>query len=154
MSTSMPARRGVFWSWCAAAVLLALLAWACRAPPEGPPPAAEVSVPDGWTMADLLRELGPLGLRVVPANSSGDIEDGVYLTATRLSWEELASLCVVPPSDEVGLACWRGTVFVRAIRPRYSWPLGVGGPSVLHAGRFHFYGDPELLDRVARRLAG
>ena len=44
---------------------------------------------------------------------------------------------------------WSGTVFVRPFRflPG-TQPLEGGKPSRLHSGRSHFYGDPELPERV------
>jgi hypothetical protein len=126
----------------------------------------EVSVPGDWAMADLLRKLEPLGLRVVPANRTGPpgaparddrsdvLEDGAFLTTTGLGWDELSALHTAAPPDEAALARWRGTVFVRpSRRPPDTRPLGGGRRSALHAGRFHFYGDPDLLDRVEALLA-
>jgi hypothetical protein len=116
---------------------------------DGPPAVKEVGVPDGWTMADLLRKLEPLGLRVVPVNRSGQPEDGVFLTATGLGWEELSALHKAAVPGEAALGRWRGTVYVRPSKARPdARPLGSGQRSALRAGRFYFYGDPELLDRV------
>jgi hypothetical protein len=147
-------RPRVLWSLCALAVVLpALIVWAGRHGREGPPAVTEVSVPADWAMADLLRKLGPLGLRVVPANRTGLLEDGVFLTATGLGWEELSTLHKAAVPGEGALGAWRGTVFVQASRSRPdTQPLEVGKRSALHAGRFHFYGDPELLDRIEAAL--
>lgn len=151
--------------WLACALLPLLAAWGARHG-GGSPAGTDVSVPADWTMADLLRKLGPLGLRAVPANRSGPppqfkpfgrppggegpdlLDDGVYLTATGRGWDELSCLHQAGGPGEAGLSPWRGTVFVRASRARPdTGPLG-GRRSALHAGRFHFYGDPDLLDRV------
>jgi hypothetical protein len=121
------------------------------------PAAPEVRVPAGWTTADLLHKLGPLGLRVIPANITspdGPLDDGVFLTTTGRGWEELAALHTAAPPGEEALARWRGTVFVRpSRRPPDTQPLEVGRRCALHAGRFHFYGDPELLDRIEAALS-
>jgi hypothetical protein len=158
--------RALRWSLCALGALLPILiVWGRRHAGDGPP-TAEVSVPAGWTMADLLRQLEPLGLRVVPANRSGPpwvparddradvLEDGAFLTATDLGWDELSALHTAAPPGEAARARWRGTVFVRpSRRPPDTQPLGGGRRSALHAGRFHFYGDPDLLDRIEALLA-
>jgi hypothetical protein len=118
--------------------------------PEAPP----VHVPAGWTTADLLRKLESLGLRVVPANQAGGLEDGVFLTTTSLDWEELSALHKAAAPGEAALARWRGTAFVRRSRSSPdTQPLEVGRRSALGAGRFHFYGDPELLDRIEAALS-
>jgi hypothetical protein len=149
------------WSLCALGALLPILiVWGRRHTGDGPP-VAEVSVPADWTMADLLRQLEPLGLRVVPAHLPGPpgadadvLEDGAFLTATGLGWEELSRLSKAAVPGEAALARWRGTVHVRpSRRPPDTQPLGGGRRSALHAGRFHFYGDPDLLDRVEALLA-
>ena len=136
-----------------AAVLPALLVLAGRHARDGPPALTEVSVPDDWTTADLLRKLEPLGLRVVPANRTGSLEDGAFLTTTGRGWDELSALHKAAVPGEAALARWRGTVFVRPTRsPPDTRPLGPGQRSALRAGRFSFYGDPELLDRVEALL--
>jgi hypothetical protein len=129
--------------------LAVVLVWAGRRAREGAPAVTDVSVPADWTTADLLRKLGPLGLRAVPANRTGFLEDGVFLTATGLGWDELSALHKAAIPGEGALRAWRGTVFVQASRsPPDTQPLDGGKRSALHAGRFHFYGDPELLDRI------
>jgi hypothetical protein len=138
---------------------------------EGPPAGPELWVPAGWTTADLLHKLEPLGLRVVPANLTGrrpglpglrpgppapqdQLEDGAFLTATDLDWEALNRLPKAALPGEATLARWRGTVHVRPTRsPPETQPLLGGRRSALRAGRFHFYGDPDLLDRVEALLA-
>jgi hypothetical protein len=74
------------------------------------------------------------------------LEDGVFLTATALGWDELSALskAAVPgaaPSSSRPAGPPPGTQ-----------PLEVGERSALHAGRFPFYGDPELLDRIKALL--
>jgi hypothetical protein len=121
------------------------------------PPASEVRVPADWTTADLLRKLEPLGLRVIPANITnpdGPLDDGAFLTTTGRGWEELGALHTAAAPGEAALARWRGTVFVRPSHSRPEGrPLEVGRRSELHAGRFHFYGDPDLLDRIEAALS-
>jgi hypothetical protein len=133
--------------------LAALIVWAGRGGRERPSAGAGVNVPADWTMDDLLRKLEPLGLRVVPANLSGAVEDGVFLTTTGLSWEELSWLQKAPVPGGGRRGRWGGTVFVRPFRflPD-TQPLEGGKPSTLQAGRFHFYGDPDLLGRVETQL--
>jgi hypothetical protein len=121
------------------------------------PAAPEVRVPADWTTADLLRKLEPLGLRVIPANVTrpdGPLDDGVFLTTTGRGWEELAALHTAAAPGEAALGRWRGTVFVRpSRRAPDTQPLAPDRRSALHAGRFHFYGDPELLDRIEAALS-
>ena len=121
------------------------------------PAAPEARVPADWTTADLLRKLEPLGLRVVPANVTnpdGPMDDGVFLTTTGRGWEELSALHTAAAPGQAALGRWRGTVFVRpSRRPPDTQPLEVGRRSALHAGRFHFYGDPDLLDRIEAALS-
>jgi hypothetical protein len=66
------------WPWwlLALALALPLIVWGSRRD-RGAAPVGEVRVPDGWAMADLLRKLEPLGLRVVACNGRGQVEDGV-----------------------------------------------------------------------------
>lgn len=159
MSPLKPARRAwLLWSAYALAVAVpAALVLAGRRGSDGSPPASEVRVPADWTTADLLRKLEPLGLRVIPANSTkpdGPLDDGVFLTTTGRGWEELSVLHTAAAPGEAALRRWRGTVFVRPSRSRPdSRPLEVGRRSELHAGRFHFYGDPDLLDRIEAALS-
>ena len=175
MSPPEPARRPwLLWpAYALAAAVPVLLALAGRHDRDGPPAVPEVRVPADWAMADLLGKLGPLGLRVVPASRTGppwalerpgrppapagpaDVwENGAFLTATDLGWEELSRLPRAAVPGAAALARWRGTVHVRAYRGAPdTWPLGGGKRCALRAGRFHFYGDPELLDRVEALLA-
>jgi hypothetical protein len=51
----------------ALALALPLIVWGSRRDRDAAR-VGEVRVPDGWTMADLLRKLEPLGLREVPCN--------------------------------------------------------------------------------------
>lgn len=156
MSSLRCARRS-WLLWAAYALALAAptaLILAGRPGPDDAPPASEVGVPADWTTADLLRKLEPLGLRVIPANRTGSLDDGVFLTTTGLGWEELSVLHTAAVPGEAALGRWRGTVFVRpSRRPPDTRPLAVGRRSALHAGRFHFYGDPELLDRIEALLS-
>jgi hypothetical protein len=161
VSPPKPARwRALLWPLCALGVVSVLLVWGRRHAGDGPPVVTELSVPADWTTADLLRKLGPLGLRVVPANRGGPpgadasvLEDGAFLTATALGWDELSALHTAAPPGETALARWRGTVHVRpSRRSPDTQPLGGGKRSALRAGRFHFYGDPDLLDRVEALL--
>jgi hypothetical protein len=82
------------------------------------------------------------------------LEDGAYLTATGLAWEQLCLLQLSGGPGEEALARWRGTVHVQSFgrHPPVTWPLA-GRRSALRAGRFYFYGDPDLLDRVESALA-
>jgi hypothetical protein len=159
---------------CALALLAILLVWVGRRGGDGPPAVTAVPVPDDWTMADLLRKLEPLGLRVVPA-SRGEprgqldlpgqqpapadprdvLENGAFLTARDdLRWEELNGLPKAAVPGEAALALWRGTVHVRIDwPPPATQPLDGGKRCALQAGRFHFFGDPEQLDRVEALLA-
>jgi hypothetical protein len=149
MSVLKSARRPwLLWPYALAAAVPAVLVLTGRPGRNGAPSAPEVRVPADWTTADLLRKLEPLGLRAVPANRTGPLDDGVFLTATGLGWEELSALHKAAVPGEAALGRWRGTVFVRPYRsPPDTRPLG-GKRSALQAGRFHFYGDPELLDRI------
>jgi hypothetical protein len=158
-------RPWLLWSLCALGALLpALIVWGERRGGEGAPAETELEVPADWAMADLLRKLEPLGLRVVPARPPGRpagpegpadvLEDGAFLTTTDRGWGELSTLHMAAPPGEAALARWRGTVFVRPGRHRPdARPLAVGRRCALRAGRFHFYGDPDLLDRVEALLA-
>ena len=158
-------RPWLLWSLCAFGALLpALIIWGERRGGDGPAAETELAVPDDWTMADLLRKLAPLGQRVVPARPADHpagpdgpadvLEDGAFLTTTARGWDELATLHMAAKPGEAALARWRGTVFVRpSRRPPDTQPLEVGRRCALHAGRFHFYGDPELLDRIEAALS-
>jgi hypothetical protein len=141
------------WWLLALALALPLIVWGSRRDRDAAR-VGEVRVPDGWAMADLLRKLEPLGLRVVPCNRNGVLEDGAYLTATGLAWEQLGLLQMSGGPGEEALARWRGTVHVQPCRwcAPLTWPLA-GWRSALRAGRFYFYGDPDLLDRVESALA-
>jgi hypothetical protein len=150
------ARRPWFlWSAYAFAVAAPVaLILAGRPGRDGTAPAPELHLPADWTTADLLRKLEPLGLRVIPANRTGPLDDGVFLTTTGRGWEELAALHTAAAPGEAALGRWRGTVFVRPSRsPPDTRPLAVSRRSALDAGRFHFYGDPELLDRIEAALS-
>jgi hypothetical protein len=165
-------RPWLLWPYALAVAVPAVLVLAGRQGGDSAPPVPEVRVPADWTTADLLRRLEPLGLRAVPANRSAppwqlvlpglrpapagpaDVwEDGAFLTTTGLGWDELSALHKAAVPGEGALECWRGTVFVRAYRsPPDTRPLGGGKRCALQAGRFYFYGDPELLDRVEALL--
>jgi hypothetical protein len=166
-------RPWLLWPYALAVAVPAALLLAGRHGRDGAPAAPEVHVPADWTMADLLGKLEPLGLRVVPANRTAPpwelvlpgrppapagptdlLEDGAFLTATGLGWEKLSALQKAAVPGEAALAPWRGTVFVRRYRsPPDTRPLGGDKRSALQAGRFHFYGDPELLDRIEALLS-
>jgi hypothetical protein len=143
-------RPWLLWSLYALAVLLPPLAvWNGRPVRRGAARATNVSVPADWTLADLLHKLEPLGLRVVPVNLSGDVEDGVFLTTTALGWRELSLLHKVAGPGTKALGRWHGTVSIQsARRPPDTLPLGGDRRSSLYAGRFYFYGDPDLLDQI------
>jgi hypothetical protein len=153
MFSPKPARRP-WLLWSAYALAVGVLAVVVLAGRQGNDGAPVDRVPADWTAVDLLRKLGPLGLRVMPASRTGPLDDGVYLTTTGLGWEELSVLHKAARPGEAALGRWRGTVFVRpSRRPPDTRPLAVGRRSALHAGRFHFYGDPELLDRIEAALS-
>jgi hypothetical protein len=144
----------MLWLLCALVLSPAVLFLTRRHVRDDPPAVTVVRVQADWTMDDLLRALERLGLRVVPVNRSGGLEDGVLLTTTGRSWEELSALHKAAVPGEEALARWRGTVYVRPTRtPPDTQPLSRGKRSTLHAGPFYFYGDPDLLDQVEGLLS-
>jgi hypothetical protein len=97
-------RPWLLWSaYALAAALPAALVLAGRLGCDGVPAAPEVRVPADWTTADLLRKLEPLGLRVIPANRTGPLDDGVFLTTTGLGWEEVSALHKAAAPGEAAL---------------------------------------------------
>jgi hypothetical protein len=82
----------------------------------------------------------------VPA-SPGGLFPGAYLTSTDQTRDELASLTWSAGAAER----WRGTVFCKEEAPGV--PLLERDPQrLLRDGGFIFYGDPELLRRIAEVL--
>jgi hypothetical protein len=125
----------------AAAACLAVTAWPCR---QRPPDLS------GLDESGLAWRLEALGYRVheEPADREGaggrPVYRGLYFARPDVAepWEEVASWSRgTAPS-------WRGVVVAR-------WRVrGVhaGDPDALEAGPLVLYGDPEVLDEVARAL--
>jgi hypothetical protein len=145
----MPHRFQFVASFVALALCFAGVYLWCRGRPNLAATAAPAEVPADWDMADLLRRLGPLDLQVLPTNCRGPLEDGVYLTVAGKGWEDVSRLSKLRGP----MHAWRGTVQVlRANRPPDVEPFDPSRRCWFRAGRFFFYGDPDLLDRVEEVL--
>jgi hypothetical protein len=102
-------------------------------------------------MADLLRRLEPLGLQAIPSCLGGSVDTGAYLTTGGKGWEDVCGLLKGPGR----LGDWRGTVHVLISDDTPATdPLVPNRRCSFRAGRFFFYGDPDLLDRMEQSLRG
>jgi hypothetical protein len=92
---------------------------------------------DVYGLAARLEEQG-LRLRVVPVPEGGSPAEGAWLTVTAKNRDQLSLLSCARPKG------WRGTVLCLPEHP------GVEDSPPLRAGRFRFWGDPELLSRIRK----
>jgi hypothetical protein len=107
------------------------------------------------TIVEVAERLQPLGLRVVPLRGSDDPERGVFLTTSGKSRQELAA-CTWGDESPEGLKPWQGILQVRHLTGWYGGAnedVQLPGVAVWRWGRFVFFGDPELLDKVRLTLA-
>jgi hypothetical protein len=107
---------------------------------------------DHWDLPRLLHHLDGqgLGLREVPVSEAGPFGLNIFLTKTDKSWEQLNDLTKVRERVDQ----WRGTVYCERVSNLecYAEQIPLWGDCYLVAGRFVFFGDPELLAQIRDAL--
>jgi hypothetical protein len=128
----------------AAALAIAL----ARPVPREPPQPSGAAAGTAAELAGILSARLP-GLHLTPDTAYGYVGCGFYLARDpRRTREELTRLPFGIP-----VAGWAGVVFCANVGPAHELYRAGWGEYGMEAGRFEFYGDPELLREVADALA-
>ena len=107
---------------------------------------------DHWDTSRLIAYLNDRGLSLRPVSSSenGDLNHGVFLTRTSMSFEQLNSLHRVCEQIDQ----WRGTVYCQPYLDPHHMDLQIAmwGDCCLTVPPFLFFGDQELLAAIRQEL--
>jgi hypothetical protein len=127
------------------AAIVAFWEWWCG--PTAVPPD-----PTDWEMERMVEYLHTkkVPFRAINSNRNGVVHDGVYLTTTSKSWEELVVLARFPGQIDR----WQGTLFCErtsAITRRTQ--QRIWEDCCLVVGPFLFFGDRDLLAQVRAAFA-
>jgi hypothetical protein len=105
-----------------------------------------------WDINDVIAVLHEQGLefRAVPTYDQGSLNEGVFLTTTDKSPNQLRFVAVCPEKIDD----WRGTVFcTRVGRESQAEVFQIFWQDCyLRIGPFHFFGDPGLRSQISAAL--
>jgi hypothetical protein len=106
-----------------------------------------------WRIEDLIEQLHSSGLRLraVGTMQDGHYCDGVYLTTTDQTWEDLNQLSSVAEK----LADWKGTVYCRRLTNSPDAGRGmieIWGAGGERLGPFALFGDPKLRAKIRQAV--
>jgi hypothetical protein len=106
---------------------------------------------DQWSIPQLVEQLNRAGLelRTAAVSKEGPFDQSVYLTSTERDWLDLNTLV----KDPKRIHEWRGIVYC-ARKTTNGTPMYPPEcePYSLEVGPFFFYGDTEMLARIAAAL--
>jgi hypothetical protein len=128
--------------------MLVVLAIVLQTPSKGQP--VDISA---WDVPQFVNHLqaGGLDLKVVSTRRDGHISNSVYLSSDpRATWLDFQHRArALEYADD-----WQGAVWIESLDRRGSieWPVEEWGKHGCQIGRFVVFGDPALVERIARHF--